>query len=324
MSEDVLVLSSVSQSVFLTNESAIYNVGIGAPSRSLKIDEKLVVSSSSDTRVKIESATKATSASLYLESGQGVWEIAAASGSTGINNQLSESLVFRTRNSRDIKNTFGANSTFTEALRLNNRGRAGFNIPSANLYDYPQQVQVSGSLNIIQGRTIDINAGTFHNSDGINGIYFNNQKMIYVSGSGANSNYFFGVLAGNDTSTTGADGAVGNIGIGYNALNDITIGDKNVVLGYLAGAGINSGDQNVLVGSSAGSNITDGDYNVFLGTNVAATSTTADYSIGIGYYSMGTGNGSGGSNIGIGIRTLQEIDGGANNIAIGTDAQWQG
>ena len=48
MGEDVFVISSISQSLFLTNESATYNVGIGAPSRSLKIDEKLVVSSSSD------------------------------------------------------------------------------------------------------------------------------------------------------------------------------------------------------------------------------------------------------------------------------------
>ena len=97
MSEDVLVISSVSQSIFLTNESDVYNVGIGAPSRSLKIDEKLVVSSSKDTRVKIESGTGAKSASLYLESGQSAWEITSVSASTGTTNQSSGSLIFRTR-----------------------------------------------------------------------------------------------------------------------------------------------------------------------------------------------------------------------------------
>ena len=43
----------------------------------------------------------------------------------------------------------------------------------------------------------------------IEALFFNNQKMLYVSGSGADSNYFFGFQAGNSgTATT----ALGNIG----------------------------------------------------------------------------------------------------------------
>ena len=53
------------------------------------------ISGSTNTRVKIESATAATSASLYFESGQDRWEIAVASASTGTGNALSGSLVFR-------------------------------------------------------------------------------------------------------------------------------------------------------------------------------------------------------------------------------------
>ena len=317
-SEDVLVISAISQSVFITNESDVYNVAIGAPSRSLKIDEKLVVSSSKDTRVKIESGTGAKSASLYLESGKGVWELSVASESIGANNHLSESLVFRTRNSRDIKNTFGANSTYTEALRLNNRGRAGFNIPSANLFDYPQQVQISGSLNIIQGRTVDINAGTFHDSDGINGLYFNNQKMLYVSGSGISTNQFFGFDAGNSgTATT----AIANIGIGRRSLKALTTGDYNTGFGYDTGLGVTTGTGNILMGSQAGFALTDNDYNIAIGYRaLLASANDGDLNIAIGYHSMNLGDVSGASNVAIGEKSLNNLTSGATNIAIGKDA----
>ena len=316
--EDVLVISSISQSVFITNESDIYNVAIGAPSRSLKIDEKLVVSSSKDTRVKIESGTGATSASLYLESGKGVWELSVASESIGASNHLSESLVFRTRNSRDIKNTFGANSTYTEALRLNNRGRAGFNIPSANLYDYPQQVQISGSLNIIQGRTIDINAGTFHNKDGINGIYFNNQKMIYVSGSAGATSMFLGVSAGGQNAATGGES---NLGIGYQTAFALTTGDFNTLIGFNAGKALQNGSANIFLGSSAGLKTIDGEVNIAIGSNAFYNSTgTADYNIAVGYNAIGLGDVSGAENIGMGRQVLYDLTSGAANIAIGSFA----
>ena len=316
--EDVLVISSISQSVFITNESDIYNVAIGAPSRSLKIDEKLVVSSSKDTRVKIESGTGATSASLYLESGKGVWELSVASESIGASNHLSESLVFRTRNSRDIKNTFGANSTYTEALRLNNRGRAGFNIPSANLYDYPQQVQISGSLNIIQGRTIDINAGTFHNKDGINGIYFNNQKMIYVSGSAGATSMFLGVSAGGQNAATGGES---NLGIGYQTAFALTTGDFNTLIGYNAGKALIGGSGNLFLGKSAGLKTTSGESNIALGSNAFYNSTgIADYNIAIGENAVGLGDVSGAENIGIGRKSLEDLTTGTNNIAVGSSA----
>jgi hypothetical protein len=333
--DDVFVISSISQSVFFSTNDK-YNVGIGVPSGSnSKVDENLVVSSSTNARVKIESATSTTSASLYLESGQGVWEIAAASSSTGANNQLSESLVFRTRNSRDIKNTFGANSTFTEALRLNNRGRAGFNIPSANLYDYPQQVQISGSLNIVQGRTIDINAGTFHDSDGINGIHFNNQKMIHVSGSGQSTSYFFGYQAGNNGISTSA---ISNIGIGYQVLADIETADYTIAIGALAGAAITTGGYNLFIGTQAGTlqetgarNIAIGGSalytaiashdNIAIGTSAMKLGThTGQRNIALGYEVIKTGTVTGNDNIALGTLALEDLTTGVNNVAIGTNA----
>ena len=317
MSEDVLVISSISQSIFLTNESDVYNVGIGAPSRSLKIDEKLVVSSSSDTRVKIESATGATSASLYLESGQSKWEIATVSKSVDTGNQISGSLVFRTQGNVSSKDTWTGNTTYNEALRLDKNAKAGFNIPSINGYQYPQQVQVSGSLNIIQGRTIDINAGTFHDSDGINGIYFNNQKMIYVSGSGANTSIFFGNSAGGTNAATGGEA---NIGFGYQSAMAMTTGDYNTLVGYNTGKALTTGGANVFVGKSAGLKTIAGDANIGIGTSAFYNSTNADYNVAIGHEAMKTGVTTGADNIAIGRVSLEDTTTGHHNISIGHKA----
>ena len=320
MSEDVLVLSSISQSVFITNQSNIYNVGIGAPSRSLKIDEKLVVSSSKDTRVKIESGTGAKSASLYLESGRSAWEITTVSASTGATNQVSGSLVFRTQNLMNNLNTtaWSGNGTYAEALRLDKTGKAGFNLPSINAYEYPQQVQLSGSLNIIQGRTIDINAGTFHDKDGINGIYFNNQKMIYVSGSGADTSMFFGVQAGGTDAATGGEA---NIGFGYQSAAAMTTGDYNTLIGYNTGKALTTGGANVFIGKSAGLKTIDGESNIGIGTSAFFNSTgTADYTVAIGYEAMKTGVTTGTDNIAIGRVSLEDATSGHHNISIGHKA----
>jgi len=124
-SDDVFVISSISQSVFFSTNDK-YNVGIGVPSGStVKIDENLVVSSSTNARVKIESATGATSASLYLESGQSKWEIATVSKSVNTGNQISGSLVFRTQGNVSSKDNWSGNTTYNEALRLDKNAKAG-------------------------------------------------------------------------------------------------------------------------------------------------------------------------------------------------------
>ena len=317
-SDDVFVISSVSQSVFFTTNDK-YNIGIAVPSGSnSKVDENLVVSSSTNSRIKIESANKTTSASLYVESGRSRWEIATVSASTHKKDQVSGSLVFRTQGNVSSNDLWTGRATYNEALRLDKNAKAGFNIPSVNAYQYPQQVQISGSLNIIQGRTIDIHAGTFHDSDGINGIYFNNQKMIYVSGSGASSNYFFGVSAGNSgTATT----ALSNIGIGYRTGLALTTGDYNILLGHDAGMSINSGLNNIILGHAAGDAMTNNQHNIVLGTRAfSSTAADANYNIVLGFDAMSAANTSGDENIAIGSLALQDATTGYNNIALGSSA----
>ena len=315
-SEDIFVIASNNKSVLFTTND-VYNVGIAVPSGST-VDENLVVSSSTNARIKIESATAATSASLYLESGNGVWEIAAASSSTGTNNQLSESLVFRTNTSVNNLDTWAGNGTYTEALRLDNEGRAGFAIPSINAYQYPRQVQISGSLNIIQGRTIDINAGTFHDSDGINGIYFNNQKMIYVSGSAGNSNYFFGYDAGNTgTATT----AYSNIGLGTQTGKALTTGDSNIMIGNTAGDAITTGLENISIGLRALGANQGGSYVIAIGTDALTTAVTAGQkNIAIGWEAMKDGVATGENNTAVGQKALKALSTGTYNVAFGHSA----
>ena len=317
-SDDVFVVNGNTLSVFFTTEDK-YNVGIAVPSGST-IDENLVVSSSTNSRTKIESATAATSASLFFESGKTAWEITTVSASTGTNNQMSGSLVFRTQNMLNNLNTnpWVANSTYTEALRLDKTGKVGFNIPSINAYQYPQQIQLSGSLNIIQGRTIDINAGTFHDKDGINGIYFNNQKMIYVSGSGADTSMFFGVSAGGTDAATGGEA---NIGFGYQSAMAMTTGDYNTLVGYNTGKALTTGGANVFIGKQAGLKTLDGQSNIGIGTSAFYNSTgTANYTIAIGYEAMKTGVATGEDNIAIGRVSLEDVTSGHHNISIGHKA----
>jgi len=317
--DDVFVISQVSKSVFFSTNDE-YNVGISVPSGSnSQVDQKLVVSSSSDTRVKIESATKATSASLYLESGQGVWELAVASRSAAEENMLEESLVFRTRNSKAIHSAWSANGTYAESLRLNNLGKAGFNIPyDTATYELNQQVTVSGSLNIIQGRTIDINSGTFHNSDNTNGIYFNNQKMIYVSGSGAATSIFLGVAAGGVATAT--DGHA-NIGFGYQSGMSLTSGHRNVLIGDNAGKAVSTGDANVFIGEAAGLKATTAENCIAIGTGALYNTVAgAQSNIAIGHMAIKTGVATGDYNTAIGTLALEDLTTGADNVAIGSSA----
>ena len=59
-------------------------------------------------------------------------------------------------------------------------------------------------------------------------------------------------------------GAVGNIGIGYIALRDTTVGDYNVAVGNASGSLLTTGIGNTFIGGSSGFN-SNGSNSVFLG-----------------------------------------------------------
>jgi len=155
--------------------------------------------------------------------------------------------------------------------------------------------------------------------------------------------------------TTGTlNGASNNVGIGSDALMQITSGDHNIVFGMEAGRGITSGQRNISIGGN--SNWTGGtqSYNVAVGynsmsgaqngadNNVAvgyaalAGSLTADEIVAVGNYAgtahtsgseavyiggdAGRANTTGSRNIAIGYQAYDGADTESDNIAIGHSA----
>lgn len=118
----------------------------------------------------------------------------------------------------------------------------------------------------------------------------------------AGRNTFVGYEAGNFT--TGATAtltahASDNTGVGYQALNAITIGLRNVA-----------------IGSFALKSVTTGDGNCALGYYGLLSVTTGSYNMAVGSWSLQ--NTTGGSNVAIGVEAGNRNTTGGNNIFIGT------
>jgi hypothetical protein len=69
---------------------------------------------------------------------------------------------------------------------------------------------------------------------------------------------------------TGGAGALGNVAVGFKALNANTTGDANIAIGSNALPRNTSGNDNIAVGTHAGFNLTTGDNNIDIGNNGVA------------------------------------------------------
>lgn len=117
-------------------------------------------------------------------------------------------------------------------------------------------------------------------------------------------NTFLGHLAGNFTTgstATQTTDASDNTGIGYNALNALTVGHRNTT-----------------VGSFAGYQITSGNYNSCVGYLCLRDNTTAVNNVGLGYLTNAT-NSSGSDNTAVGHSSLA-LNTASNNTALGSGA----
>ena len=118
----------------------------------------------------------------------------------------------------------------------------------------------------------------------------------------------------------------GNVGLGPNALDDITNdalapydgGTYNTALGENAGTAVSTGDNNTLIGYKAGEAITTATSNTIVGS-LAGDVVTGSYNNIIGHGAAGALT-SGHSNIAIGYAALDAADDEDDNIAIGRDA----
>lgn len=131
-------------------------------------------------------------------------------------------------------------------------------------------------------------------------------------GSNDGSSIFLGVNAGQ------ADDATNNrnVGIGYRALNNNTIGEGNIALGYQSLFDNINGDSNIAIGRESLRNNTSGDDNIGLGLFSLYANTIGLANIALGSSSLSS-NTIGSSNIAIGSNSLQLNISGESNIAMG-------
>jgi hypothetical protein len=143
----------------------------------------------------------------------------------------------------------------------------------------------------------------------------------YKAPSADGFNIFLGEDAGNFSMAPGGSSwyASYNVGIGYNALNALTIGYSNMAIGYNALSALTSGIHNSGVGVETLCRNATGSHNVAIGSRagLGIASQSIAKNVLIGYkagYALGT-NGNG--NICIGYQAGDNITTGATNIIIG-------
>jgi len=147
------------------------------------------------------------------------------------------------------------------------------------------------------------------------------------------------VLIGHLANSAGGASASQNVGIGVNALLNVT-SSNNVAVGYSSmGLGVSSGGNNVAVGRQtleditsgadnsalghqAGANITTGNTNVAVGRNSLVLATACTDVVSMGAYSMDAVTTSTDVNgtVAIGKHALSALTSGAKNVAIGYKA----
>ena len=84
------------------------------------------------------------------------------------------------------------------------------------------------------------------------------------------------------TYTVGAGGAGNNVGVGKDAMMNISSGVENVAVGDQSGYSLSTGGYNVAIGSDAFRAATTANYNVAIGKNAMNTGvTTSPHNIGL-------------------------------------------
>ncbi len=170
-----------------------------------------------------------------------------------------------------------------------NSGKLQFGTYLSGVYGSTFSIDSSGQV-LIDGKTDTIqsiiqahstqteNIQEIQLSDGTVTGGFDERGILFSDGGIDNESVFIGSNAGN----IGHTDAIRNVGIGFETLQSLTTGDKNVAIGYRAGKSLSSGGtENIFIGSEAGRDVTSGDRNMFLGSLVGRQSNASN-AVGIG------------------------------------------
>ena len=189
----------------------------GSNSSSLYIDgnNRLVVSSSTNTQISVESASYALTASYAMNGGGSV-----ANGTVSSSAQLSNGGGTAFTNTNNV--TFGA-VTGSKLL-------VGKTSPSNANVDINSNTTITGSLNV---------------TGSINGTYLKGLINIY-----GYTNTALGLNALKNVTMAGYDGSW-NVAVGTNALSSLTTGNYNIAIGDSALSSATTDGYNIAIGYSA-------------------------------------------------------------------------
>jgi hypothetical protein len=126
-----------------------------------------------------------------------------------------------------------------------------------------------------------------------------------------NLSTFLGANAGNTTVTGYAD-----VGVGYTALQGLTLGHGNTGVGQGAGKGLTSGNNNSAFGAVALYRGTTGSGNSALGAYALENNQSGHDNVAVGYNGLDQ-NDAGFDNTAVGSQALYQCQNGSSNVAIG-------
>lgn len=222
---------------------------------------------------------------------------------------VTKSMISHNSSNDNLEFYHGA-SLINPRMVIDDDGNVGIGTDSPN-----EQLELTGNIRIPKCET---------STEGI--ILKDNEPYIhdYTPENVDGKNLFIGEDCGNFTMArnTVTTDASKNIGIGNQALNNLTYGFRNIGIGERALRDVTSGNSNTAIGALAAINITEGIHNFALGRDALNFLTTGDRNTAIGNQAMQY-NVTGGNNIAIGFQALRGTNGNANssgNLCIGYQA----
>jgi len=209
----------------------------------------------------------------------------------------------------------GVNSNSNAQLTIENNSHAGIQFlspVSANniIYfgnDTDNDVAYIGYIHSSNDLQFFINGGVRLQLDtnsrislGNNDLGTSNTVFGKLAGTSIDAGSNYNTFIGENVADATLNDATYNLGIGYNALTELTSANRNVALG---------------AGSMA--SITTGERNTAIGVDSLGASTNADSCIAIGNYAMGGDNATADGTVAIGRSSLSLLTSGASNTAVG-------
>lgn len=138
-------------------------------------------------------------------------------------------------------------------------------------------------------------------------IYLYNAVFMHNTGGTISGGYRTGVFLGENAGENVTTTANGNVGIGYQAMQNSESGSHNTAVGWLSLKFLANGkDMNTMIGSRAGQAILNGERNTGIGWNVFFDGEITT-----------TGSINGSQNVGIGGEIFKSLINGSNNTVIG-------